>query len=54
MKSDLVVCGSTRHDFHGCEELHVACRQKTREKWRRQKALEEELAENKKTLTATA
>lgn len=62
MKSDLVVCGSTRHYPLGCKELHVlampgdecpACRKQTRDEWRRQKALEEEQMK-KNTLQAHA
>lgn len=62
-KPDLVVCGSTRHDLRGCKELHVPardgdecpiCRKKTRDEWRRQKALDDAEKETPpKTFKAT-
>jgi hypothetical protein len=63
MKSDLVICGSTQHVLSGCRESHVlaregdecpVCRKKTRDAWRRQKALDEESLKQKKTLSVSA
>ena len=60
----IVACGSTRHIPHGCKEFHVlarqgdecpSCRKKTRDAWRAQKALEEEIQKvEAKTFRTTA